>query len=198
MVSLFSTLRQELQGAGFAARSKEARDWFVERVKELNGRINRNKLLKDSEVKQQNAPKWGYMYMFLYDAKHKETLPYYDRFPLVIMLSPAPGGFLGLNLHYLHPRIRALFLDQLLATISDDKLTEGTRLKLRYQLLARARKFRYFQPCLKHYLFEQMKSRPAQIMAPDWETAIFLPTESFKGAQKTVVWKESKEIYQKA
>jgi hypothetical protein len=198
MVSLFSTLRQELQGAGFAARSKEARDWFVERVKELNGRINRNKLLKDSEVKQQNTPKWGYMYMFLYDAKHKETLPYYDRFPLVIMLSPAPGGFLGLNLHYLHPRIRALFLDQLLATISDDKLTEGTRLKLRYQLLARARKFRYFQPCLKHYLFEQMKSRPAQIMAPDWETAIFLPTESFKGAQKTVVWKESKQIYQKA
>jgi len=197
MVSLFSSLRQELQGSGYIARSKQARDWFVERVKELNGRINRNKLLKDQEVKQRNYPKWGFMYMFLYDAKHKETLPYYDRFPLVIMLSPAPGGFLGLNLHYLHPRIRASFLDRLLSTISDDKLTESTRLKLRYTILAKAKKFRFFQPCLKHYLFDQMMSRPAQIMAPDWETAIFLPTESFKGAQKTTVWKESKQIYQK-
>jgi len=198
MPSLFSSLRQELQGTGYAARSKEARDWFVERVKELNGRINRNKLLRDTEVKQQNLPKWGFMYMFLYDAKHKETLPYFDRFPLVIMLAPAPGGFLGMNLHYLHPRIRAIFLDRLLETISDDTLTERTRLRVRYELLNRARKMRYFAPCLKHYLFEQMKSRPAQIMAPDWETAIFLPTEHFKGAQKTVVWRDSKSIYQKA
>jgi len=174
MPSLFSSLRQELQGTGYAARSKEARDWFVERVKELNGRINRNKLLRDTEVKQQNLPKWGFMYMFLYDAKYKETLPYFDRFPLVIMLAPAPGGFLGMNLHYLHPRIRAIFLDRLLETISDDVLTERT------------------------YLFEQMKSRPAQIMAPDWETAIFLPTEHFKGAQKAAVWRDSKSIYQKA
>ena len=198
MASLFKTLNSELASTGFERRSKEAREWFIEKVRELNGRINRNKLLKDEALQQKNIPKWGFMYMFVYDALHKDTLPYYDRFPLVIMLSPAPGGFMGLNLHYLHPNTRAIFLDSLMQSFTDDNLTEKSKLRLRYETLARARKHRYFQPCLKHYLFDQMKTRPSQVLAPDWEIAIFLPTEHFRGAQKTKVWSESKKIYQKA
>lgn len=197
MASLFTTLNDELARSGFEKRSKEAREWFVERVKELNGRINRNKLLKDDSLKQQNTPKWGFMYMFVYDALHKDTLPYYDRFPLVIMLSPAPGGFMGLNLHYLNPKVRAIFLDNLIQSFTDENLNERSKLKLRYSTLARARRHRYFQPCLKHYLFDQMKTRPSQVSAPDWEIALFLPTEHFSGAQKTKVWRESQKSYQK-
>lgn len=198
MASLFDTLEKEASATGFAARSKEARAWFTERVKELNGRINRKSLLNDEAVKPQNNPKWGFMYMFVYDALHKETLPYYDRFPLIILLSPAPGGFMGLNLHYLHPKTRALFLDKLVATfVKDDTVSETTRMKIRYELLARARAHRYFKPCLKHYLFDQVKSRIAMVDATHWETAIFLPTEHFSGAQKTKVWRESQKIYQK-
>lgn len=198
MASLFQTLDSELKSTGFERRSKEAREWFIERVKELSGRINRNKLLKDEDLRQKNIPRWGFMYMFVYDALHKDTLPYYDRFPLVIMLSPAPGGFLGLNLHYLQPNIRAIFLDNLMQSFTDETLTEKSKLRLRYEVLARARKHRYMQPCIKHYLFEQMKTRPAQVLAPNWEIAIFLPTEHFKGAQKTKVWLDSKKIYQKS
>ena len=199
MASLFDTLRKEASAAGFEARSRQAREWFVERVKELNGRINRKSLLNDPAVKMRPEPRWGFMYMFIYDALHKDTLPYYDRFPLIIMLKPAAGGFLGMNLHYLHPKARAIFLDKLMATTNteDNKLSETTRMRIRYQLLANAQKYRYFRPCIKHYLFDQVKSKIVQVYAPDWETAIFLPTEHFKGAQKTRVWRDSQKIYQK-
>lgn len=198
MPSLFDTLRQESSAAGLEARSKEARDWFTEKVKELNGRISRQRLLSDTALKIKPEPRWGFMYMFAYDAKHKDTLPYFDRFPLVIMLKPTPNGFLGLNLHYLPIKHRAIFLDRLMETMGDeDKLTEQSRLKIRYQLLAGAQRFRYFRPCIKEYLFSQVKSRIAQVSAPDWEIAIFLPTEHFKGAQKTTVWRDSQKIYQK-
>lgn len=197
-LSLFASLRSEATATGFAKRSREAREWFIERVKELNGRINRNKLLRDETLEIKKTPLWGFMYMFAYDPKTKDTLPYYDRFPLVIMTEPAEGGFYGINLHYLHPRTRAIFLDKLLSTISsDDSLSERTRLRTRYELLRRVKKFREFAPCYKRYLFDHMKTRASLVPGTEWDIAIFLPTEHFKGANKTKVWSESKKIYQK-
>ena len=196
-VSLFTTLEKEFTTTGFEKRSAQARTWFTQRVKELNGRINRVTLLKDENLTIRSMPIWGSMYMFVYDPKLKKELPYYDRFPLVLVIQPAEGGFLGLNLHYLHPKVRARFLDKLMGTISDDKLTEKTRLKVRYSLLASAKRLREFAPCLKHYLKSHMKTRASQVFAPEWETAIFLPTEHFRGATKNKVWIESRKQFQK-
>ena len=117
MASLFNTLRSELMTSGHAMRSREARAWFQEKVREMNGRINRKSLLNDDVLRVRSKAIWGHMFMFAYDPKLKEQLPYYDRFPLVLALQPAPGGFLGLNLHYLRPDYRALFLDKLMATM---------------------------------------------------------------------------------
>lgn len=200
MGSLFTTLKNESTLANLKPRSKAATDWFIERVRELTGRINRKNLLNDSSLKIRMTPTWGNMYMFVYDALHKDTLPYFDRFPLVIMLKPTPDGFLGLNLHYLDPRTRALFLDRLMDTMPDDRddtKSAAKRLRIRYSLLQSAQRFKYFRPCLKQYLFSQLKSRIAQVKFPDWETAIFLPTEHFSGARKNSVWKDSKEAYRK-
>lgn len=197
MASLFNTLRTELNSKGYESYSRKAREWFTERVRELNGRISRKSLLNDDELRVRSKPLWGHMFMFAYDPKHKETLPYYDRFPLVIALQKAEGGFLGLNLHYLRPDIRAAFLDKLVDTLpgKGDNMTETTKLRIRYSLLSSARRFRYFAPCLKHYLYGHIKSRISQVYAQDWETAIFLPTEHFAKANKTKVWKESQRIY---
>ena len=195
MASLFEKLRTGVQDAGYKLRSQNARKWFFEKIKELNGRINRNALMKDEALKLRSKPIWGHMFMFVYDPKHKETLPYYDKFPLVIALQKAEGGFLGLNLHYLRPEIRAKFLDKLVGTMSDKKLDERSKLRLTYKLLSSVRRFREFQPCLKHYLSDHIKSRVAQVYAPDWEIAIFLPVEQFAKANKTTVWRESQSAY---
>ena len=78
----------------------------------------------------------GSMQMFFYDPKHKETLPYYDRFPpLSIILKPAKGGFLGLNLHYLPPILRAQFLDALMDNVTSKK-SEDAKFQLTTRLLA--------------------------------------------------------------
>ena len=61
--------------------TSKARTWYL---KELEGlAVNRQALLKDTETRQRARLMPGRMFMFFYDPKHKETLPYYDRFPLV-------------------------------------------------------------------------------------------------------------------
>lgn len=197
MASLFTSLKTELASKGYSSRSNQAKKWFAERVRELNGRINRRVLLNDGNLTTRSKPIWGNMFMFAYDPKLKDVLPYYDLFPLVIALQPAPGGFLGLNLHYLRPDVRAAFLDKLIDTMPDgDALTDRSKLRLRYNMISKIRHMRQFAPCLKHYLLDHVKTRMAQVHAPDWETAIFLPTEQFRGSNKTKIWKESQKIYQ--
>tara|TARA_B100000902_G_scaffold399193_1_gene468902 strand:+ start:1460 stop:2053 length:594 start_codon:yes stop_codon:yes gene_type:complete len=193
MASLFDTLQAGAQRAGVTARTKESRAWFEKKVKEL-GKVNRQDLLKDDALDPTTKEIAGSMYMYFYDPKTKETLPYYDRFPLIIMVEQAKGGFYGLNLHYLRPDIRAQFLDELMKT-APKKTTSRTRLtKMRYDLLKGVRKYKEFKPCFKHYLTGHVKSKMVRVPMTDWEIAVFLPTEQFSKKSKTAVWSESLKI----
>ena len=157
--------------------------------------VNRTQLLKDDALDPVGSRTIaGNMYMYFYDPKTKKTLPYYDRFPLTILVEPAPGGFYGLNLHYLRPDIRAAFLDELMKT-APKKVTDRSRLvKMRYKLLAGVRRYKEFKPCFKHYLTDHVKSKIVRVPMTDWELAIFLPTEQFRKAAKSTVFKDSIEI----
>ena len=193
MASLFDTLQAGAQRAGINARTKKSREWFQSKVKEL-GRVNRQALLKDDALDPTTREIAGSMYMYFYDPKTKKTLPYYDRFPLIIMVEQASGGFYGLNLHYLRPDIRAVFLDRLMKT-APKKVSQRSRLtKMRYDLLKDVRKYKEFKPCFKHYLTAHIKSKMVRVPMTDWEIAIFLPTEQFTKASKTKVWSESLKI----
>ena len=130
--------------------------------------------------------------MFYYDPKHKDTLPYYDTFPLVIVIGPAEGGFLGLNLHYLPPVLRAKFLDSLLDVTNNKIYNETTKFNVTYNMLQRAGKMKYFKPCIKHYLNSQVRSRFAMVESPEWEIATFLPTADFQKATKTQIYRDSR------
>ena len=193
MASLFDTLQAGAQRAGINARTKKSREWFQSKVKEL-GRVNRQALLKDDALDPTTREIAGSMYMYFYDPKTKKTLPYYDRFPLIIMVEQASGGFYGLNLHYLRPDIRAVFLDRLMKT-APKKVSQRSRLtKMRYDLLKDVRKYKEFKPCFKHYLSQHIASRISRVPMSDWEIAIFLPTEQFKKKGKVAVWAESAKI----
>lgn len=192
--SLFKELQADAFRAGVSPRTEEARKWFRQKIKEL-GTPNRRTLLKDPVLDQRNRFRSGSMFMFFYDPKHRKTLPYYDAFPLAIMLEPAPGGFYGLNLHYLSPAVRAKFLDKLLETANNKRMDETTRLKINYQMLKSVRKYKEFAPCFKHYLTSQVETPLALVEPPEWEIAIFLPTEQFRGKNKTHVWGASKRQF---
>lgn len=193
MSNLFNNLELEAFRAGITPRTQQSRDWFRKRVSNMR-RVNRNALMKEEPVELSNREIVGSMYMFFYDPKGKKELPYYDSFPLVIVIGPAAGGFLGLNLHYLPPILRAKFLDSLLDFTNNKKYDETTRFRLSYNLLQRAAKMKYFKPCIKHYLNDQVRSRFARVPAPEWEIATFLPTADFQKGNKSKVYSDSRRM----
>ena len=196
MASLFDTLQANAFRAGITARTKASREWFQKKVGEL-GNVNRTALLKDTALDPTSRELAGSMYMYFYDPKTKEKLPYYDRFPLVILVEDAEGGFYGLNLHYLRPDVRAKFLDELMK-LAPKKATEKSRItKMKYDLLKGVQKYKEFKPCFKHYLTSQIKSKMVRVPMTEWEIAVFLPTEQFKKKAKAAVWADSIKIARK-
>jgi len=189
--SLFDKLRTGLTAP---ERTRESQMWFAKKVKSLKGNINAMSMLKDPHFIKATKFRPGFMYHFLYDAVNQDTLPYWDRFPLVIAVGPAQGGFYGLNLHYLHPTYRARLMDRLLDTVNNDKFDETTKMRLNYSLLTSVARLKYFKPCFKHYLYTQLESRIMLVPSSEWEIAMYLPTEKFTGANKKEVWRQSKKM----
>ena len=188
---LFDRLEQEAFRAGIQARTKESMAWFRRRVSNL--KVSRVGLLAQGPQRTRVLP-YGRMFNFQYDPKLKTVLPYYDRFPLCIPIQKAKGGFHGMNLHYLHPVIRAQFLDTLMDFASDQNFTIGTRMRLTYKMLKGSTKLKWFKPCFKHYLTSHIQSPLLLIEPADWEIAIFLPTDSFRKVDKSSVWGNSRKI----
>ena len=192
MSNLFQKLELEAFRAGINPRTQESRDWFRRRVQRLT-RINRDALMREEEINRRASHSYGSMFMYFYDPKTKDKLPYYDTFPLVIPVEPAEGGFRGINLHYLPPVLRAKFLDALLNVTNNKKYDDTTKFRLTYRLLKGARNMRYFKPCLKHYLLEHVRSRFAEVPAPEWEIATFLPTAQWTKASAGKVYQDSRK-----
>lgn len=191
MSNLFQTVEQEAFRAGIQPRTKESRDWFRKKVQ--NMRVNRRQLMKEDPIELKSRTASGGMYMFFYDAKHRDKLPYWDAFPLVIVVGPAEKGFYGMNLHYLPIPLRAKFLDGLMDITNNKKFDESTKFRVSYDYLNRAAKLKYFRPCWKHYLTSQVEGKLAYVSAPEWEIATFLPTAQWRG-NKGQVYKDSRMI----
>lgn len=174
MSNLFQKLEIEAFRAGIKPRTKESMAWFRQKATQL-GRVGPTSVMNDEAIKLKSSIEdnpLGNMYMYFYDPKHKDTLPYYDKFPLIIMYGSAPGGFYGLNLHYMAPPLRAKALDAILG--------EGSV------------PAKYVKPMIKHYLFKHVKSRFALVEKPEWEIATFLPLAQWAKASSGTVYAESR------
>jgi hypothetical protein len=193
MSNLFQKIGYEAFRAGINPRTKQSRDWFQQKVGQLRN-INRLDLMKEEPLQLKNRSLVGSMNMFFYDPKHKDTLPYYDKFPLAIIVGPAAGGFYGLNLHYLPAILRAKFLDALMDITSNKSYDETTKFELSYKMLTASARMKFFKPCYKHYLNAHVKSRFARVPAPEWEIATFLPTADWQKSSGNKVYKDSRNM----
>ena len=193
MSNLFQTLELAAFKKGITPRSAESRAWFRRKAGAL-GKVDRNQIMNEPEMKLTGKQFPGGMFMFFYDPKGKDKLPYYDSFPLTIIVDKAPGGFTGLNLHYLPMVLRAKFLDALMEITDDKKYDENTKFNLSYSMLKRATSMKYFKPCFKRYLMSNVRSRFALVPAPEWEIATFLPTQDFQKSGKSAVWADSRRM----
>ena len=172
----------------------DAVNWFTNNVRKLS--VDPNSLIKNhgrSELATRFEP--GYMYLYNYDPKHKETLPYYDVFPLVIPIGPAKNGFYALNFHYLDPKQRLFFMEKLMKFADGEIERDGNiRFKLQWQFLKDFAKYPEVQVCIKHYLFDHVKSRFLKIHPKDWAAALFLPCERFKKENQQSIWRITTRI----
>jgi len=84
-------------------------------------------------------------------------------------------------------------MDALYTTANNKRYDESTKLKLSYDILQGASKYKDFQPCIKRYLTSQLRSEFMYIYPSEWDIALFLPLERFQGATKTQVWADSRK-----
>jgi len=187
--------RGRAEGIDDSIRQRDARTWYRETAQQFKS-VNRDRMMndKDNLVSTIDPKSIGKMFMFFYDPKHKETLPYYDTFPLIFVVDVKSDGFTGINLHYLPPVLRARLMDALYTTINNNKYNETTKLNLSYQILSAASKYRYFKPCFKRYLADHVHSDYLNIQPRNWDAALMLPTQRFQKATADKVWRESREM----
>jgi hypothetical protein len=194
----FQKIADKASSAGVYEKNALASlSWFRREVRRMTG-VTTSKMVASDELEPVSKALKGRMYMYGYDPKHKKTLPYYDTFPLIIMVGPAKGGFYGLNLHYLDLKRRALLFDALTDKLFKKGSTEEfDRFMLSFEKLQRGGNLRFFEPCWKHYLTSNIKTRIIKVPTKYWEPALFLPTDRFQGKTRTTVWGESRKILSK-
>lgn len=198
MASKLTTLAQQHQGLDTPILSRKSVEWLQAKVRDIR---NPQRIVADiTKERERYRGRFitGGLYFFHYDPKYAKTLPYYDIFPLVLVLEKYKDGFMGLNLHYLPVKYRAIFMDLLLDYAYYNDQDEITRMKITYNILASSKRFKAFGPCLKKYLYNHTTSKIIHIQPHEWETALFLPVEQFKKAKKTEVFKESLQEIKKA
>ena len=187
MANPFENIRQK------AGDTQKSVQWYQAQIKTL-GSLRPNKLMSQtSELTNQILP--GNMYMFFYDAKLKDKLPYFDAFPLVLPFKKVAGGFYGINLHYLPYIARFKLLGILSEYANDESMSDKTRILVSWKTLNSSSRLNMIKPCVKHYLYEQLQSRFLHVKYPDWVTASQLPVERFQGSDKNSVWRDSRAKY---
>ena len=191
---LLDKLKTAIKTSTAGAKARAAGDWFKEKVRQAGASARMKAVTPNQLLRRQPDDNilLGKMFFYKYDPKFAKKLPYWDMYPLVFPFERAPGGFYGLNLHYIPPRDRAVLMDNLNQYASNNKYDQTTRLELSYRLLKR---YGRAVPCVKRYLGDRIVSQTVRIDADEWEVAIFLPVERFQKASKGTVWADSRRFY---
>ena len=184
-------LAKGVRAGQIPARTRAAREWYRNEAEKVD--VTPTKLMRENQSKVVRGYEIGQMMLFNYDPKLKRKLPYYDTFPLVFPIEPRDNGFLGLNMHYLPLRQRAMLMDALYTLRTDNRYNESTALKISYQILKRSARYKLFRPCVKHYLNSHIKSRRIKIDPVEWDIALFMPLQRFQKASSSQVYSKSME-----
>ncbi len=163
--------------------------WFRSQIKSLKNYGPDQLMNKSADLLRQKLYIGG-LFLFFYDPKTKDKLPYYDTFPLVYPYSKTQDGFIGYNLHYLPPVLRFKVMGSLLniqlSTDSDFKKTAKS-----YDMLSAAAASQYYTPCIKRYLNSHVRSKFLEVPSDSWLTASLLPLDRFHKKDAGTVWKDS-------
>lgn len=198
--NIFKSTLQAAQDAGVVPHTNEARQWFSKKVSNIIVK-SPAKLIKESKNKRKKLPGSeraveGHIWTYRYKPKGAKSLPYYDNFPLTLVVKVSGETFEGLNFHYLPIRMRF----QLLKALSvyrieaQAKVESSEYLRVTYDILKMTQRLKAFKPCYKKYLYSHVVGRYVKILPNEWDLAIALPTYKFINGRKDDIWKDSRSI----
>jgi len=194
--SFLSKVSDAVRGGTVGKEVKRSAKWFQDKIKGLKGDLrnrfsstNAAKFYREAEVRTtpqilHKRIQLGHLFCYYYYPLHHKTLPYYDMFPMIMLLKAEKETFLGINFHYLRPKWRAILLDRVTAKIGRG-LPRWSKL----------RQIKQIAPTIKRYRYDHIMKRIIAIKEDEREIAIFLPTERFKKAGKTQVWSDSEKRF---
>jgi hypothetical protein len=158
--------------------------WYRDKVREIVPRklTETNIISSIRKGDSSTRPIYGLMNLMYYDPKLKDSLPYYDIFPLVIPIKRLNDGFIGINFHYLSVPLRLGLLEKM-----QPLAQEGRRIGWN-----RVSKFRYIKPCVKRYLATHVKSRFLKIEEEQMQLAAMMPVQRFRKESYRKVHAESR------
>jgi len=192
--SKLTTLANDLSGQNLGLLSRKSIDWLKENVRLLRNPTAISRSIIRETNRNVSKLLLGNLYFFHYSPKNAETLPYYDVFPLVLVLAKYNDGFLGLNLHYLPVKMRAIFLDRLQSYAIYDNDNDIRKIRITYDILSSVKRLVAYAPCLKRYLYGHVNTKLLKVEPHEWETALFLPVEQFRKVKQLTVQKESMQM----
>ena len=192
MASKLTILSNERKALGHKSMSQDSLKWLGHKITELRNPTLIPAAIRKEDSRNTKTVRKGAMYFFYYDPKMKEELPYYDKFPLVLMLEKYNDGFLGLNMHYLPFNYRVALMSKLVrhGAVRNEE-DEIKRLTVTYDILDATRTLKEFRPCIKRYLYEHTRSRILAVQPEEWDVALALPVQQFKKATAKDVWHDS-------
>jgi len=159
-------------------KTKKSVAWFRKKVGDSAKGFKRKATLRP-----------GRMFTFGYDAKLKAILPYWDKFPLIIVLDVYKDGFLGLNFHYISPIERAKFFNKMMKFATEKKEPEDMSDKAFFNVTWDAVKnIKGADKMIHKYLYGHVRTSLLEAPPNEWENVIFLPYQRFVGASAKAVW----------
>ena len=196
MADLLDKLTAAVRTGTIGAETRRSAQWFRDKIKGFKGDLrnrfsstNAAKFYREAEDKvnsnvMKRRANLGDIFCYYYNPKYRNELPYYDMFPMIMLIGTDQDTFTGLNFHYLPPKFRAILLDRVNA-----KVGKGI---INWKKIS---KIPQVAPTVKRYRFDHIMRKVVPIEENEQEIAIFLPLERFRKASKSSVWADSRRKF---
>jgi len=179
--------------------------WYRRYISSRYKKVSRNVIRHSPNVRQVVRPVRGGMYTFKYVPKGKDSLPYYDSWPLIIPFRRMSGGRIhAFNLHYLPPKLRMKILWKLSPLLMEKELIdeqsaeEGqsadyydlNALNIRYDFTGRGG-LKMLRKCTRTYILNNIRGKLIEFPTQTWPVVAFLPIARWrKEKDPKHIWKD--------
>lgn len=131
--------------------------------------------------------KLGYLYLMIYDAKHKDTLEFWDALPMFVLLGKSGDRFLGVNFHYLPWVWRKSLLKEFMKKLSWKKRITYKDIKAAF--IASKTPMGYLMLCIRSYLYRKIKSEVKEFDNQNYDLVVDNVMPKFKKAGEEYIYK---------